>query len=174
MEFGLRPPSSLEFKMSKENEIGFSLIELLIVVAILGVIIALAVPNLLASKRAANEGSAVSSLRTIHSCQLTYQATTGVGNFGDLPTLAVATLTDEVLGTGNKSGYIFVITPIPPADPVPALFYATAVPKVTVGVDRTGSRRFGVTEDGVIHGDSIALTPYADSTAVKGAAALGN
>ncbi len=160
--------------MSKQNEIGFSLIELLIVVAILGVIMALAVPNLLASRRAANEGSAVSSMRTIHSCQLTYQATTGYGSFGDLPALAVATLTDGVLGTGSKSGYNFVVQPIPPADPLPALFYATAVPKVTVGVDRTGSRRFGITEDGVIHGDSIALTPYADSSAVKAAQALGN
>lgn len=159
--------------MSKENEVGFSLIELLIVVAILGIIMAIAVPNLLASKRAANEGSAVSSMRTIHSCQLTYQATTGVGNYGDLPALAVDTLTDVVLGSGSKSGYNFVVTPSA-AGSQPALFYATAIPIVTVGVGRTGTRRFGVTEDGVIHGDSTALTPYADGTTVKSAPALGN
>ena len=153
---------------------GFSLIELLIVVAIIGVIAAIAIPNLLASKRAANEGSAISSMRTIHSCQLTYQATTGGGSYGDLPALAFDTLTDVVLGSGSKSGYNFVVTPISPAGSVPALFYATAVPIVTVGVGRTGTRRFGITEDGVIHGDSIALTPYADGNAVRAAQALGN
>jgi prepilin-type N-terminal cleavage/methylation domain-containing protein len=159
--------------MSKENEIGFSLIELLIVVAILGIIMALAVPNLLAAKRAANEGSAISSLRTIHSCELTYQATTGSGYYGDLPALAVDTLTDGVLGSGSKSGYNFVITPTPSGS-VPALYYATAVPIVPSGVARTGTRRFGGSEDGVLHGDSIALTPYPDGAAVKAAKALGN
>src|ERR1700716_1742605 len=96
---------------TNKRQEGFSLIELLIVVAILGIIMAIAVPNLLASKRAANEGSAVSSLRTIHSCQLTYQATTGVGSYGDLPALARDALTDRVLGSGSKSGYNFVVTP---------------------------------------------------------------
>src|SRR5688500_12516054 len=107
--------------MYKENEAGFSLIELLIVVEILGIIMAIAVPNLLASRRAANEGSAVSSMRTIHSCQMTYKATTGVGDYGDLPTLALATLTDVVLGSGSKSGYNFVVTPTP-VGTIPALY----------------------------------------------------
>jgi prepilin-type N-terminal cleavage/methylation domain-containing protein len=159
--------------MSKENEVGFSLIELLIVVAILGIIMAIAVPNLLAAKRAANEGSAVSSMRTIHSCELTYRATTGDGSYGDLPALAVETLTDGILGSGSKSGYNFVITPTTPGS-LPALYYATAVPITPSGVARTGTRRFGVTEDGVLHGDSVALTPYADNAAVKSAQALGN
>lgn len=159
--------------MSKDNEVGFSLIELLIVVAIIGIVAAIAVPNLLSSKRAANEGSAISSMRTIHSCELTYQATTGVGDYADLPALALVTLTDGVLGSGSKSGYNFVITPTPPGSK-PALYFATAVPITGSGVARTGTRRFGVTEDGVIHGDSIALTPYADGTAVKTAQALGN
>jgi len=159
--------------MIKENESGFSLIELLIVVAILGIIMAIAVPNLLASRRAANEGSAVSSMRTIHSCQMTFRATTGVGEYGDLPTLALDTLTDVVLGSGSKSGYNFVVTPTVPGT-LPAQYYGTAVPIITVGVGRTGTRRFGVSEDGVIHGDSVALTPYADESAVRAAQALGN
>jgi len=54
---------------------------------IIGIIAAIAIPNLLASRRAANEGSAQSSLRTVHSCQLVYRATAGDGDYGDLARL---------------------------------------------------------------------------------------
>ena len=122
---------------------GFSIIELLIVVAIIGIIASIAVPNLLASRRAANEASAQSSLRTIQSCELTYQATTGRGDYGTLAQLRGEVLTDAVLGSGTKSGFHFEVKPSD-VGVRPPVFYATAVPTITTGIGKTGSRRFGI------------------------------
>ena len=72
--------------MSKSE--GFSLIELLIVVAVIGIIAALAVPNLVQSRKAANEASAIASVRNLVTAQITYASTLGGGNFGSLAELS--------------------------------------------------------------------------------------
>jgi type IV pilus assembly protein PilA len=163
--------------MKTNRQSGFSLIELLIVVAIIGIIAAIAIPNLLASRRAANEGSAQSSLRTIHSSQATYQATNGNGAYATtLVLLNGANLIDSVLSSGTKSGYAFTMATDTGGTGATAVFGAIAYPSTTSGVSQTGTRQFGITEVGVMYGAPVQAAAPATRAEIIAApmAALGN
>jgi type IV pilus assembly protein PilA len=135
---------------------GFSLIELLIVVAIILIIAAIAIPNLLRARMAANESSAVASIRTINTAEITYSSTyptvgfaTALTNLGGVspctPSSNTACLIDSVLASGTKSGYNF--TAIGSGGPPLVQYFATGVP---VLVNQTGIRSFCAFEDAVI------------------------
>ncbi|MGI9104080.1 MAG: prepilin-type N-terminal cleavage/methylation domain-containing protein [Terriglobales bacterium] len=130
---------------------GFSLIELLIVVAIILIIAAIAIPNLLRSRIAANEASAVGSVRTINTAEVTYASTYSnngfalLGNLGGAGGAATAAgLIDDVLASGVKSGYVLSVTT---AGGTPATTY-------TINGDpqnsQTGQRHFFSDQSGVI------------------------
>jgi prepilin-type N-terminal cleavage/methylation domain-containing protein len=150
----------------KRNKKGFTLIELMIVVAIIAIIAAIAIPNLLRSRMSANEAGAAGAMRTISSSEAAFQTAcivtdpaTGIGQYGDLAELADDTagepFIDNVLGAGAKHGYTFVATPVD--DPAAPTYTAVANPANA----NSGRKNYFVDESGVIR---FALDAAADAT----------
>ncbi len=134
---------------------GFTLIELMIVVAIIAIIAAIAIPSLLTAKISGHEAAIIASLRTVSSTQEQYRAR--YGTYGGLTELSAQSFIDPVIGSGNKSGYTIAITF------GVNTWTATAVPNVP---GQTGVRGFMVDHSGVLRFTLDGSAPNTASPAI--------
>ena len=130
-------------------------------VAIPGIIAAIAIPGLLKSQQAAQESAAIADVRTIGQAQLLYSVSRGNGEFADLRTLGAKGLIDTTLASGQKSGYLFTSEPIT-AEGLPPMFDVTARP-ATLGRFGTGNRAFYMNETMVLYEAEGGEPPSATS-----------
>jgi type II secretory pathway pseudopilin PulG len=116
---------------------------------------AIAIPNLLAARKSANEASAIATMRTLASAEATYATTKGLGNYGDIDKLVEAGLIDPQLKKGFKNGYVFIVTATSQTNAIPSNYTITAKPLVSEGMSASGTRSFFSTLDGNIHYSNV-------------------
>jgi type IV pilus assembly protein PilA len=162
---------------------GFSLIELLIVVAIILIIAAIAIPNLLRARIAANESSAAASLRTIGTAEVSYAtsyptvgfpaalATLGGAAVPCVPGIANGCLIDATLSAGTKSGYLFLAAgQTPDANGSNTEFVSNGNPNT---LNTTGVKGFCGSTDNVIRFVTPSAGPKATAAACQALVAIG-
>lgn len=137
--------------------------ELLLVVVIIGIVAAIAIPNLLSSRRASNEAAAIASLRTITGAEATYKSANP--NFGTLTELNSEGLIDDIIGCAappcTKTGYVYNVVPV--AGNPNFHWDGTAVPQIASGFGATGFRFFYTNESVVIFAN-LGSVPTVDGT----------
>lgn len=147
--------------MKLQKKKGFTLIELMIVIAIIAIIAAIAIPNLIEARKHGNEAAAIGALKTINTSQTLFREGDKDGNgnlnYGSLAQLSNTGLIDGVLGAGLKQGYSFECEASTTTSEF--LWFATANP---VSPTTTGDRYFATNHSGVIYytgttGSSIAV-----------------
>jgi prepilin-type N-terminal cleavage/methylation domain-containing protein len=131
--------------MKRLGRKGFTLVEIMIVVAIIALLAAIAIPNLLRARHNANEAAAIASLRTLSTAEESYRAAQNPTTYGTFAQLAGANppYIDATLAAGAKQGYNFAFTVAPGAN----TYTITATPQVA---GTTGTRTFSVDQTGVI------------------------
>lgn len=157
--------------MASRRDGGFTLIELLIVVAVAGILAALATPLLMRAKSAANESSALGSLRAINTAEANFATTCAVGGYAvNIPLLVAQSYLSPDMGFNPKSGFLFALQAGAGAQPGPTdctgaatvtAYYATGRPLAVT----TGRRAFATNMSGTIWQDTSGVPPPEPFTA---------